>query len=918
MRCSRNAAGAAAWAALLLCWRGALAEFSQVMVTWPDGEEEYIGCMPALFSDEPDLRQQASEQFDLVVAEPKDLCEAPGANEWRGKAVFMWDVSPDPESTTSCSTSVKTDYAMDAGASVMIIGESDAYKPPGYPAIGNDYNTMHGLLACKVFRADADRLLDALGQGQASVQVTFDERFVKYRTATENDRLGALGTTELNVLTPYDIKWHYPAAHAGFNPLVTADERSYEAAEAEINPDCQPLSNVQTRCARCRDRPFMNDAEIAGRIVLMKSLADFSAGYSCIQHAAEWVYHVQRYRGTAMIYPSQVDWGLTYQTRYVQAFNVTIPTYTTYRWWVNSYTTQLDRGRDVVISLPATVGGRGTPYTTDSEDLGALPLALLNFTVSEIGSQSVPVRVPLYAGQAMFSPESYPAVTAPVVFVEVHPSCHDTSGDPSELGHGAECDVCLQKLAAHEFVENAASLQGAVAVMAANDSFCLNDWEDAVGEIASDGAVALVIGADNEHVYTMVDSNTHSQTIPTFNIKRATYDMLRDRQVRFPPDSHEHELHIPPIQGGVATVFYRETGPELPLVQFAVEEPDSLAGTFLAGQGAFNPPHYEAQELYVEPICLVYGCDSDWGGCHKCNMIDNPLVPAAYCSNRNSWFSDVRGKAVLIRIESAQCFMPITNAVLFAEELGARAVIFYNDADPEASEGQTNALGTMHSIDSHNVTIPSYKIERSLGRSLAAHLVRFTSNRVLVRLASSSAGVDGVSDDFDPTPLPNPIDPVRDDTSVGEDDDPPIEEADNKPDGAKIIRGLSSSVIAGIFMSCVAVTAGLVYYGSRFAIRRRLSMRSSSSGTQTAFATLAENDETMGMSSMGVAMGGAEDARRAFAARDVELTVRPPMSPAANPARYDVVPRAPVHDPDFQPPAGGGGVAEATQRRLLM
>jgi len=515
--------------ALAALWAGvASAEYSRVHIERlyedegtiiTDGAED-VGCMSSVCSAE----YTSNTVHELVLGPSADPCLS-GSSDLSflaGKVVMLPSYSLESENSNTCSLTTRMERAVSAGVAGVLIWEPEANRIPAMqrPPDASSICQQRAVPICTIDEEHGSELVAYLnGQLNGGIAVdatdysaTVDfENMIPYDRNVDVDRSTSWGLTEIEVLTPYSIKWHYPATHASYNPLVSAEAEAFDIVPVEIKDTCwQPYdTNPFTRadrCADCLSNPFTPPVDIAGKLAILPTAAVSTppayGQFRCLAWAYEWAYHVQQFGGAGLIFPSL--YGFVHYTPYALPYEVTIPTYGSRGYWTESWYREAQA--DVVtVKLPETVNGSGSSYWVEDDDLGALPLALLDYVVDmpTVGNTSLVVNETLYAGQAMFSPLSYPAQTAPPVIAEVNPLCHDVSGDPTEDGFSASCDACLEAIDDGDFISDPASVTGKVAFLQMNDTFCLNNWEEAVGALASAGAVAVVVGNDNEHVYTM-------------------------------------------------------------------------------------------------------------------------------------------------------------------------------------------------------------------------------------------------------------------------------------------------------------------------------------------------------------------------------------------------------------------------------
>ena len=547
-------------------------------------------------------------------------------------------------------------------------------------------------------------LLASLAEVLASstdAYISFENVFPEDLGITPSNDINYL--TYVDVLTPWDIKWRYPASNCLWNPThqtsLSMDPITAKVVKAELVMHCpfvyddNHLYNCQQR--GCHVTGVSNAAELQGNIALFLQYDDDELCHDVQELAAA----AQIAGAVAAIASSLSYWSLPlFDAPKWSPFDFTIQTYVVPGRYAADWYTFIGLGEEVVLRLPPFEGELPETYFPHVSVMGSLP------ETTVCAKESNRDKECFHAGQATFNPATSPPVEAQLIVAQVDASCHDAENLDGKDGSGLDCAACANQLQQDNAITNKNNLDGKIALVRATETFCINEWEDLIDNLEAHGVVGVLVGNVNDYTYTMVDTEEDEITnVPVFNV--AIDSMERILELYALPGTVE--VSFPPIKIGEVVpknvTSHHLAAQELGLTQVEITRPSRLAGKIEAGQANFNK-EFDGGLFNLDRIVFYEFCDGQIS-CHKCNLLANPLIEVYNY-----------GGVALLDARSASCFNPIGSIVRIIQEAGAEAVVVVNDGEELLTLSNGGA-----DID-EDLTIPVFNIGREAGKPLLSNL----------------------------------------------------------------------------------------------------------------------------------------------------------------------------------------------------
>ena len=364
---------------------------------------------------------------------------------------------------------------------------------------------------------------------------------------------------------------------------------------------------------------------------------------------------------------------------------------------------------EVIGRLPKVRDGWGESFFPVIEGEGVLPQASICYLRGDGGGGG---RVCPFAGQATFGPDSLPSFEAEIKKVQIASECGVlVDVIDSKAGEGVNCDVCHDFLDNQQGVLNGAELGGKIGFVDSRHTFCIQEWEVLIDQLASHNVLAVIVANDFGYTYTMVDASGDDTTIPVFNIQNDNGSWLSNRI----DQGGIALVQIPEIKDGSVitqntTEILKETRTtEIKMTELQILKPNSMKkednGIVEAGQTDFfvdrnEKVDFPSQAYLVEPANIFEFCDSS-ESCHYCNMLDSPLLNTA---------SSLQNKVLFVKVEEVKCFLPVSNIAVVAEDRGAAAIVYVLENNDIITLG---AAGMGTNVDS--VGIPVFSVTKDVG-----------------------------------------------------------------------------------------------------------------------------------------------------------------------------------------------------------
>mmetsp|Transcript_9199 Transcript_9199/g.18432 ORF Transcript_9199/g.18432 Transcript_9199/m.18432 type:complete len:966 (-) Transcript_9199:30-2927(-) len=818
-----------------------------------------IGCIPSTFSDNPDTFPSSK----AVLASPEDACYP---EEYTDPQLWQLDNQEAIKGniaivrrckTCNCYFDEKAMAAYNAGATgVIIINDNEeGVLPITAGQYHDDYSSY--IPVCMVTYDDGESILNVVESG-TDVYISFENVFPEDLGDVPDTDFNLL--TYLDVLTPWEVKWRYPASNCLWNPpnqtfSASIDPVTAKLVKAEIVMSCPfDLDPNHYNCASrgCHVVGVSNEAELEGNFALFLR-EDFDGDQMC--HDVQELAAAAQIAGAAgVIASSQSYWSLPlFDAPKYSPFDFTIQTYIVPGSYASDWYSLMQAGEDVVVKFPPSEGEYPETYYPHVDVMGALPETTVCAKESNRDKECFP------AGQARFNPVSFPALSAELIIAEVHESCHDVEDLDGKDGSGLDCVTCADLLQQDEAITNKDKLAGKIALVRASQTFCINEWEDLVDNLEAHGAEGLLVGNENNYTYTMVDSEEDEVTkVPVFNV--AIDSMERILELYFLPNTVQ--MHFPALLGSEVVpknvTSYHQVADDdeshLGLTQIEIEKPKRLAGKIEAGQADFNK-EFEGGRFNLYGIHFYEFCDSQLS-CHKCNLLSRPLTDHF-----------PKGGAAILDARSASCFNPIGSVVRFIQDAGAEAVIVVNDGN------ELLTLSNGGSVIDDDLRIPVFNIGREPGEPLIEELLEdeYSSTKLSVRLPKIKKVIEESEDGEEEIIFEAPE--VLDPDSIDYDENESNDEESKRRGGFDSPSFDTGSPLGGVVMMLVILSLVLAFIGLRHLNKLRNTRRMLGVYNQLNAGTQVTNTTHIGDSGGTALQQGAGVA--AFRQPEVILTARP-------------------------------------------
>ncbi|GMI40649.1 hypothetical protein TrCOL_g10022 [Triparma columacea] len=531
--------------------------FQYISVTKHGGEVQNIGCLPAEFTWTPVANEQTS--FKAVVADPEIACTPPqtpveqvlnNIDEINGNTAIIRR-SKDvvcSEDVSCCSFQEKTTVCETSGATGIIVinDNEDAILPITMGASHSSFTSTVPI--CMITYKDGVDLVSAVSAAEGSggdVTIDFKNVFPDdldlYPPVDQHTPL--LMWTYMSVLTPWAIKFRHYAANVIWNPEIVTDEPiAAEVVRAHVEMNCPYAPNIGTEftwqaCIHkgCYAVRVTNPEEVAGKIAFIETRDIHSGDFVYCAHEDELAAVAQEAGAVGVLstftYNSLYHLPLYVSPRY-RPYDFTIPMLIIRGINGKEFEDQWDLGEKIVVRFPPVDRNHvqltnwtwPETYYPDVETYGALNFA--SVCLKEMGGETE--RECFEAGQAKFNPIQSPAIEAQLVMGIVDDSCHGNDADSDGLhDYGTDCDRCHQLLDDDLAILNPESLEGNIVMILANDTFCINEWEQLVDNVALHGAAGILIGNTGEFTLTLVDSQQDIVAVPVFNVPKSRAEDIK-------------------------------------------------------------------------------------------------------------------------------------------------------------------------------------------------------------------------------------------------------------------------------------------------------------------------------------------------------------------------------------------------------
>jgi hypothetical protein len=687
------------------------AEFSYIEITAPASIAGKYGCMPTLFGSTTPLSDHITGS--LVVSDRgasgftekqgKEGCEASHVGVPVGSnSVLLVDRS----TAYGCTTQKQAKVAVGLGASGILIAATMEKELP--PTTGYTARSALSIPACAISKATAG-LIRGVSVGSVSIDWA---GYTGWSSSTEP--VPPHAETPIEITSPWNLKWTYPAAMASFNPHShpsTAGELVSPSFKSECTLFGRYTSSLSS-CAGCfkLDTKFERAQDLAGKILL------FTEYPICFSNYHQYSYLAQEVgaAGVIMMYPSGDNLPQSVGT-FTVPYEITIPQFVVKRsharYWEDVLTgTSKASGIQIHMVLPAIKNRWGPAYTPHEDDMQSLPDTALQFwgstNTGERSSDSDCSLDDINGGQATYNPASKPEFSAPLVLASVDPSC-EALGD--QHGQGRDCTSCMQKLQSSTAILNAAELSGKVALLFGKDMYCAHEYIDITKAIQQVSAKAMILVNDKEHTFTLIAGRgvdpalRSSITIPTFNVGKGEGEKLSakisscaivGKTFQATAPAIDSTGRAPPLIDHVRSQTYANLdGGHLGPTELTLKRP-GVERTVEAGQAVFNPKTSDMMSKRMVIAMLEQYCSSETS-CHLCHLLDSPFFPGQFFNDR----------IVVLKLSEAQCIRPIYNYVLAAQSRGAKGVLFVT------KDNFTLTLGPAPS-DEDQISIPSFTVSK--------------------------------------------------------------------------------------------------------------------------------------------------------------------------------------------------------------
>mmetsp|Transcript_16695 Transcript_16695/g.31246 ORF Transcript_16695/g.31246 Transcript_16695/m.31246 type:complete len:999 (+) Transcript_16695:142-3138(+) len=721
---------------LLLLPGRVLGAFQHITVTTSVGVKEY-GCRPSTFTSIP----SSFDSFPAALSSPEDACypedyeadfrfwQLDNHDDINGKVALVRRCK-----TCNCYFENKAQAAVASGAEgVVIINDNlDAVIPVLAGQADQTYTSP--VPVCMVTFDDGEEIISLLDSDEGEVTVSFEGVFPEDLGQVPEDVNGNF-LTYLDVLTPWSIKFRYPAAMCLWNPVgdVSVDPITAKVVKAKISMHCPFEDELPSHSAcyskGCHVVGVDNPEEIAGNFALFSNF-----------QGDEWCHDVQELSaaaqnagavGAIVAYIDLYSIPIFDAPKY-SPYDYTIPTYILPGTYANNIATVVedeDEAEDVIVRFPkyaedAVHGIIPEKYFPVDEVLGSLPQTSVCLS-SEDGADG---RECFTAGQAIFNPLESGPLQAEMALAEIDASCHDEDMEAGKEGSGADCVSCMSLLTQDLAVTNRYSISGKIVLVKAAETFCINEWEDLIDNLVAHGALGMVVGNEFDYTYTMVDSQEVTSPIPVFNVRQSALSAMLSAY----ESSSEVTVSFPRVVSGAVVAknvtSHHMSYDEFGLTQLDVVRPTRFSGVVEAGQANFNREFHSSDLMMLTLVTFYAFCSSELS-CHKCNLLSTPLT---------SGFP--HGGVAVIDMTTAACFQPIGTVIKFVQDAGAEAVVVVL----EGQELVTLSNGNNAEIDAQ-LEIPVFNVARDTFADILEELQKGPyADMIKIRLPKISAvQVDG-------------------------------------------------------------------------------------------------------------------------------------------------------------------------------
>eukprot|EP00943_MAST-04B_sp_MAST-4B-sp1_P004781 g4781.t1 len=595
-----------------------------------------------------------------------------------------------------CSSRTQVQNAMDAGASgVLFTNVFDNAIPR---TIGYDHTRNPADIPACTITKETEAIFRGTGE-----PITIDwSNYVGWQVSLEPR--APHRETPVEILSPWELKWTYPAAMASFNPDEVAAV-SGEVIIPEWHTSCKSFYTLAT-CQDCYNlaSPFETpDDVLKGKIFLF---IDYPA---CFENYHHYPYITQQHGGVATIMKNPNGDRLPASIGpYSVGIDLKVALYIMKQSQIN-FVYHVLEGRtkgdknnapEVHVSLPQITNGWGPNFSPHEDDLESIPDTTLRFTPQASGSKASSCDGGSYpAGQTTYNPDTM--AEAPIVLAAgvVDQSCNLIASG-QRAGEGVDCVTCLQKLSNGSVFTNDNDLNGMVVLIKANDIYCAHEFIDVSKAVQDVGGKGLILSMRDELTMTLIAGSGISQTlrdgitIPTYNIRKGHGDDLYTKLKTCNAAGGSIQAVLPKLEEGKAS---ERTPHTVKSDIFTTEVIISGGNSRLvvdAGQALFNPKTSKKMTKPLSKIYLVRQCNAKIS-CQSCYLLDWPL------RNRIG----LQGAIAVFELESASCIRPVYNYVLYAQKLQASGVLFVTKGNRTITLGPTAS-------DAVSITIPSFTISK--------------------------------------------------------------------------------------------------------------------------------------------------------------------------------------------------------------
>ena len=686
--------------------------YSKITVTAPADIAGTYGCAPAMFGSTN--AKVGSEVSTVSIPGSLSLKDDMNNNYGDGCSVLSNRrmVSPFEVPLTSrtvllalklvndrykCSSVSQVANAIEAGASGVLftnIFEGTIPRTVGYAFAGRPVN----IPVCTITREAGEIFRQAGGP----IEIDWSG-YVGWSSISEP--VPPHRETPIEILSPWELKWTYPAAMASFTP----DEVNPVSAEVILpkwNSICDRYYFSGSGCERCHnlESPFETpDSDLQGKIFLFTSFP------ACFESYVYYAYLTQKHGGVAVIMknPQGTDRLPRSIGPYTTAVQLNIGLYVMKSSHVG-HIQYVVSGRNTVsslvsvhVSLPRVSNGWGPNFRPHEDDQNSLPDTTLTFVSHASGSQALTCSGGSYpAGQATYNPDSMAEQSAALVSAVVDDSCK-VQTTPDGVRQGQDCAVCLAKVVDGTVFSNANGFIGKAIILKADDIYCAHEFIDLTKIIQDKGGQSMILVMRDNTTMTLVAGSGISQslrdaiTIPTYNLQQGHGEEILKKLAMCGGASGLIDAVLPELKSGAASARADHAiSTALGVTQVVINTKNSQH-IVDAGQALFNPQETNKFTAILRKIYLANSCNSQIS-CHSCYLLDTPILNRASLSNA----------VAVIELSGATCVRPVYNYVLFAQKLQAKGVLFVT------SGNFTLTLGPIAS-SADSIVIPSFSVSKT-------------------------------------------------------------------------------------------------------------------------------------------------------------------------------------------------------------